>query len=98
MQITAPSPRSRRSRQRAVDHVDRVAEPIHGRERAEAGAFLLAVQHLIEHVEPFERYAWLAVLGLVLSRGVEERRAAADFVDNLLDLLRGAVGRQLRER
>ena len=55
-------------------------------ERAEARAFLLPEQHLIEHVEPVERHAGLAVLGLLLL--VEERLAPADLVDHVLDLLR----------
>src|SRR5215813_2101619 len=87
-----------RSRQRAVDHVDRVLKPVHRHERAEAWTLLLAEQHLIEHVEPIERNAGLAVLALDLSGLVEKRLAPADFVDHLLDLLGGRVGRQLRKR
>ena len=62
-------------------------------EGAEARALLLAEQHLVEHVEPVERDARLAVLGLLLL--VEERLAAADLVDDVLDLLRRSVGRQI---
>ena len=69
---------------------------IDGDERAEARAFLLAEQHLVEHVEPVERDARLAVLGLLLL--VEERLAAADLIDDVLDRLRRGLRRQLRER
>jgi hypothetical protein len=39
-----------------------------GSERAEARTFLLAEQDLIEHVEPVERDAGLAILGLYFAR------------------------------
>src|SRR5262245_10106989 len=68
----------RRPRQRAVDHVDGVLQAVHRDERAEARAFLLAKQHLVEHIEPVERDAGLAVLGLLLL--IEERRTTADIV------------------
>src|SRR3954471_8219398 len=42
------------ARQRAVDHVDGVLHAIDRDEGAEARAFLLAEQHLVEHVEPVE--------------------------------------------
>src|SRR5258708_1314528 len=42
-------------RQRPVDHANRVREPVHRNERTKAWAFLLAEQHLVEHVEPIER-------------------------------------------
>src|SRR5215813_1440921 len=87
-----------RSRQRAVDHVDRVLKPVHRHERAEARALLLAEQHLIEHVEPIERNTRLAIFALDLSGLVEERLAPADFVDHLLDLLRGRISGELRKR
>src|ERR1041385_159124 len=74
-----------RPRQRAVDHVDGVLRPVHRDKGAEPRAFLLAEQHLVEHVEPVERDAGLAVLGLFLL--VEERRAAADLIDHVLDRL-----------
>src|SRR5512137_2832754 len=74
---------SRRARQRAVDHVDRVADAVDGDERAEARALLLAELHLVEHVEPVERHARLAVLGLRLARLVEKRLAPPDLVDDL---------------
>src|SRR6476660_8483841 len=61
----------RRPRQRAVDHVDRVRYPVHRDERAEARAFFLTEQHLVEHVEPVERDAGAAVLALL--HGIEER-------------------------
>src|SRR3984893_17339404 len=67
---------SPRARERAVDHVDGVLDAVGGNERAEARAFLLAEQHLIEHVEPVERHAGLAVLGFFLV--VEERLAPPD--------------------
>src|SRR5580692_6760910 len=98
-----PSPASgggkeklRRSRQRAVDHIHRVLDAVGGGEGAEARATLLAKQHLIEHVEPVERDAGLAVLAFFLR--VEERLAAADLVDHILDGFRRRVGRQLRQR
>ena len=87
---------SRRSCERAVDHVDGVLNAVGGDERAEARAFLLAEQHLIEHVEPVERHAGLAVLGLLLL--IEEGFAAADLIDHILDGLRVGVGPQLRQR
>src|SRR6266567_4827443 len=79
--------RSRRPRQRAVDHRDRVVEPVDRDERAEARALLLAEQHLIEHVEPVEGDAGLAVLGLDLAGLVEERLPPADLINDFLDLL-----------
>src|SRR5262245_13312093 len=66
-----------RSRQRAVDHVDRILEPIERHERSEARALFLAEEHLIQQVEPIERDAGLAVLGLDLAGLVEERLAPA---------------------
>ena len=71
-------------------------DAVGGDERAEARAFLLAEQHLIEHVEPVERDAGLAVLGFFLV--VEERLAPADLIDHVLDRLRRCIGRQLRQR
>src|SRR6266436_9700696 len=68
------------------------------KERAEARTLLLAEQHLIEHVEPIERNARLAVFALHLSGLVEKRLAPADCVNHLLDLLRGRISRELRER
>ena len=79
-------------RQRAVDHVDGVLQAIDRDEGAEARAFLLAEQHLVEHVEPVERDAGLAVLGLLLV--IEERLAAADLVDHVLDVSGVDIGRQ----
>jgi hypothetical protein len=67
------------TRQRAVDHADGVVEAIDRGERAKARTFLLPEQHLVEHVEPVERDARLAILGLLLL--IEERLAAADFID-----------------
>src|SRR5262249_58626253 len=87
-----------RSRKQPADHPDRVLKPVHRHERAEAGTLLLTKQHLIEHVEPIERNAGLAVLALDLSGLVEERLAPAYFVDHLLDLLGGRIGRQPRKR
>src|SRR5262249_41076082 len=69
-----------------------------GQERAEALTFLLAEQHLIEHIEPIERHARLAVFALDLSGLVEKWLAPADFVNHLLDLLRGRISGELRER
>src|SRR5258708_21955533 len=74
-----------RPRQRAVDHGDRIRQPIDRDERAEARAFFLAEQHLIEHVEPVERNAGPAILALLYR--VEERLAAADLLEPVLDLL-----------
>src|SRR5437764_4354434 len=91
-----PRRASSRPRQRAVDHVDRVLQPVDGHERAEARALLLPEQHLVEHVEPVERDAGLAILGLDLAGLVEERLAPPDLVDDLLDLFRRRIGRQLR--
>src|SRR6478735_8213031 len=87
---------SRAPCQRAVDHVDRVLHAIDRDEGAEARALLLAEQHLVEHVEPVERHAGTAVLAL-LDR-VEERLAAADLVDDVLDVLGGGVLWKLRQR
>ena len=86
----------RAARQRAVDHVDGVLHAIDRDERAEARAFLLAEQHLVEHVEPVERHAGLAVLGLLLL--VEERLAAADLVDHVLNRSARRVPGKLRQR
>src|SRR5665213_1787646 len=72
-----------RARERAVDHGNRIRGAVSRDEGTEARAFLLAEQHLIEHVEPVERDAGLAVLGLFLV--VEKRFAPADFIDNVLD-------------
>src|SRR5437660_12382147 len=89
--------RLRRAGERAVDHGDGVLEAVDRRERAEARALLLAEQHLIEHVEPFERHARLAVPALDLAGAIEERLAPADLIHHLLNLLRRRVRRQLRE-
>src|SRR5258708_7330902 len=88
----------RRPRKRTVDHVDRVLEPVHRRERTEARALLLAQEHLVKHVEPLKRDARLAIPCLALAGLVQERLAPADFVDDVLDLLRSRIGRQLRKR
>ena len=64
------------ARERAVDHVDGVLHAVDGDEGAEARALLLAEQHLIEHVEPVERHARLAILGFLLL--IEEGLAAAE--------------------
>src|SRR4029079_17165526 len=69
-----------RSRKRAVDHVDRIRESVHRQERTESRTFLLAQKHLIEHVEPIERHAGLAVLGLALAALVQERLASGHFL------------------
>src|SRR5262245_32764840 len=87
-----------RSRKRPVDHVDRVLEAIHRHERAEARSFFLPEQDLVEHVEPVERDAGLAVLRLDLAGLVEEWLAPADLVDHLLDLLRTRIVGELGER
>src|SRR5262245_58076264 len=58
------SARLRAARQRAVDHVDRVLDAVDRDEGTEARSLLLAEQHLVEHVEPVERDARPAVLGL----------------------------------
>src|SRR6266567_3970470 len=89
---------SSRAGERAVDQRHGVVEPVDRHERAEAGALLLAEQHLVEQIEPFERHARLAVLGLDLAGAVEERLAPPDLVDDLLDPLRAGVGGELRER
>ena len=65
---TAALPKgSGRSSERAVDHLYRVLQSVNCRERAKARAFLLPEQHLVEHVEPFQGHARLAVLGLGLA-------------------------------
>src|SRR5262245_59514437 len=87
-----------RSRERAVDHVDRVLEPVERHKRAEARAFFLAEQHLVEHIEPIERDARFAILGLDLSSLVEEWLASADLVDYLLNLFCTGIGGELRQR
>ena len=69
---------------------------IHRDERAEARALLLAEQHLVEHVEPVERDAGPAVLALL--HLIEERLAAADLVDHVLDVFGARSRRQLRQR
>src|SRR5712691_1267415 len=89
---------SRRARERAVDQRHGVVEPVDRHERAEARAFLLAEQHLVKQIEPFERDAGLAVLGLDLAGAVEEGLASPDLVDDFLDPLRARVGGELRER
>src|SRR5258708_12045569 len=63
------------TRQRAIDHGDRVRQAIDRDKRAEARAFLLSEQHLIKHVEPVQRNALPAILAF-LDR-VEERLAPA---------------------
>src|SRR4051812_5659152 len=68
------------ARQRAINHVDGVLHAIDRDERPEARAFLLAEQHLVEHVEPVERHARPAVFRGLLA--IEERLAAADLVDD----------------
>ena len=85
-----------RACQRAVDHADRVADAVSGDEGAEARPAFLAEQHLIEHVEPVERDAGLAILGFFLL--IEKRLTPADFVDHVLNALRIGVIRQLRQR
>src|SRR5258708_8973747 len=45
-----------RPRQRAVDHRHRVLQSVDRDEGAEARAFFLAEQHLIDHVEPLYRH------------------------------------------
>src|SRR4051812_32814214 len=72
---------SRRPRQRAIDHVDGVFQPIHRDKRAEARPLFLAEQHLVEHVEPIERHAGPTVLGFL--RMIEKRLAAADFINDV---------------
>src|SRR6516162_3233913 len=89
---------SRRTRQRAVDRRNHIGYSISRNERAESGPFLLAEQHLIEHVEPVERHARLAVLGFDLAAFVEKRLAPADLVNHLLYRFRGGLRRQLRQR
>src|SRR5262249_24132370 len=88
-------PASGRSRQRAVDHRNRVSDAIGSDEGTEARTFLLAEQHLIEHVEPVERHARFAVLGFDLADLVEKRLAAADLIDHLLDGFGHCLFRQL---
>src|SRR5260370_19118384 len=74
-----------RPRQRAVDHGHRIGEAIDRDERAEARAFFLTEQHLIEHVEPVERHARPPILALLYR--VKERLAPAHLLDDVLDLL-----------
>src|SRR6202165_250294 len=84
-----------RPRPRAVDHRYRVRQSIDRDEGAEARAFFLAEQYLIEHVEPVERDTRPAILALL--HRVQERLAPADLVDHVLDFLRRRVRRQLRQ-
>src|SRR5215813_1550280 len=88
----------RRPREGSVDHFHRILQSVNRRKRAEARAFLLPQQNLIEHIEPFQRHAGLAVLGLALAAPVEERLAPADLVDYVLDLLGAGVSWKLRKR
>src|ERR1019366_6395296 len=88
---------SRRPRQRTIDHVDGVLEPVDRHERAEARAFFLAEQDLVEHVEPVERDARLAVPGLDLAGEVEERLAPAHLLHPVPDLLRRGIRGQVPE-
>src|SRR5262249_62397162 len=71
--------RLRRAGERAVDQRDRVVEAVDRHERAETRPLLLAEQHLIEQIEPFERNARLTVPRLDLAGAVEERLAPADL-------------------
>src|SRR5205807_1969867 len=87
-----------RAGQRAVDHLDRILQAVDRGERAEPRPFLLPQQHLVEHVEPFERDTGLAVLGLALAALVEEWLAPADLVDYVLNFFGIRMGRQLCER
>src|SRR5713101_5009590 len=82
--------------QRAVDHRNRVLQSINRDERAEARAFFLTEQHLIEHVEPVERNARPAILAFL--HRVQKRLAAADLVDDVLDLFRRRRRPHLRQR
>src|SRR5262249_61255250 len=88
-----------RSRQRPVDHLDRIVEAIQRHEGAKSRALLLAEQHLIKHVEPMERNAWLSIFALDLPAFVQERLASAHFLNHLLNLfgsgLRGGLVRRL---
>src|SRR5436189_5831399 len=83
-------------RQRAVYHVDRVLHAIDRDEGAEARAFLLAQEHLIEDVEPVERDAGPAVFRWLFV--IEERLTPADLVDDVLDVLGARALRQVRQR
>src|ERR1017187_50274 len=73
-----------RSCQRAVDHRHRIGQAVDRDERPEARAFFLTEQHLVEHVEPVERDARPAILAFL--HRIQERLAAADLVDHVLDL------------
>ena len=72
--------------------------PYDGDERTEARAFLLAEQDLVQHVEPVEHDAGLAVLGLDLAGLVEKRLAPPDLVDDFLNAFGRLIRRQLSER
>src|SRR5262245_33885729 len=88
--------RSRRSRQRTVDHVDGILQAIDRDERAEPRSFLLAEQYLIKQIEPIQRDAGLAILRLLFL--VQKRLTAPDLVDHGLDVLGTGFRRQLRKR
>ncbi len=53
-------------------------------------------EHLIEHVEPLERDAGLAVFCRLLV--IEERLAPPDLVDDILNRFGSRAGRKLRKR
>src|SRR5204863_8932506 len=76
---------SARAGERAVDHVDRVLDSVERNEGSEARPFLLPEQDLIEHVEPIERYAGLAVFRFDLAGAIQKRLAPAHLIDNFLD-------------
>src|SRR5262249_60545164 len=76
-----------RSRQRPVDHLDRIGEAIHRHEGAEPRALLLPEQHLIKHVEPIERDAWLSIFAFDLYAFVMVWLACAICVNHMLDTL-----------
>src|SRR5260370_610838 len=83
-----------RPRQRAVDHGHRIGEAIDRDERAEARAFFLTEQHLIEHVEPVERHARPPILALLYR--VKERLAPANPADHVPDFLPPLLPPELR--
>src|SRR4029079_16909280 len=94
----APDRASRlsRPRQRTVDHIDGVLKPVDRDEGAEARSLLLAEQHLVEHVEPIQRDAGLAILGRLFL--IKKRRPAPHVVEHVLNFVGRRGRRKIGER
>ena len=73
--ISKPIGRAARACQRAINQSGRVVNSIDRHEGARTRSFLLAEEHLVEHVEPLERDPRLAVLGLDLAAPIQKRFA-----------------------